>query len=158
MAKKIYTAGFDIFHPRRKEHMEEIHRLCEAYGLEPHFQLEAPAGGKPAAGEILRMNLERIDACDLVSANLNPFRGLEMDSGTAFEVGYAHARGKLIYGYMDDVRPMVEKLGGERDAEGYTVENFGLPLNLMIACTAKVVQGTLEDCLKAICKDETTTA
>lgn len=156
MAKKIYTAGFDIFYPNGRERMQDIDELCRRYGFVPVFL--GDSGGKPTAQEILERNLERIDDCDVVTANLNPFRGMEMDSGTAFEIGYAHARGKPVYGYMDDARTMIEKLGGERDANGFSVEDFGLPINLMIACTVKIVPGTLEDCLQVICRDETTRA
>ena len=35
-------------------------------------------------------------------ANLEPFRGSEPDSGTAFEVGYALALGKPVYAYLSD--------------------------------------------------------
>jgi nucleoside 2-deoxyribosyltransferase len=33
------------------------------------------------------------------------------------------------------------------DTMGYTVEDYGLNLNLMIACSAQIVIGTEEDCL-----------
>ncbi|MFV0352163.1 MAG: nucleoside 2-deoxyribosyltransferase [Oscillospiraceae bacterium] len=153
MGNKIYTAGFDIFHPQAGQHMQNIQHLCIQHGFDPAFQTEAPVGSAPAADDILKMNLERIDACDIVAANVNPFRGHEMDSGTAFEIGYAHAKGKIIYAYMDDTRTMVEKMGSQTDAAGYRVEDFGLPLNLMIACTSKLVKGDLQDCLQAICND-----
>ncbi|BCY19652.1 nucleoside 2-deoxyribosyltransferase [Bordetella pertussis] len=36
------------------------------------------------------------------------------------------------------------------DAQGYTVEDFGLNLNLMLACTARVVAGDAVQCLAAM--------
>jgi nucleoside 2-deoxyribosyltransferase len=76
-----------------------------------------------------------------VLANLNNFRGAEPDSGTAFEVGFAVALGKPVVGYLDDGRTLREQLGGVRDAEGFSVEDFGLPRNLMLACTTRLVVG-----------------
>ena len=81
-------------------------------------------------------------------ANLNPFRGQEPDSGTCFEVGYAFAKGKPVFAYVADARAMREKLG-ERDADGFSVENFGLPLNLMLSSAATVVEGGFADALAA---------
>ena len=36
------------------------------------------------------------------------------------------------------------------DAQGYTVEDFGLNVNLMLACAARVVVGDAQACLRAI--------
>ena len=38
-------------------------------------------------------------SCDLLIANLTPFRGVSMDSGTAFEVGFMRALGRPVLGY-----------------------------------------------------------
>jgi nucleoside 2-deoxyribosyltransferase len=46
-------------------------------------------------------NRSAIDACDLVFAVLD---GVDVDSGTASEIGYAFARGKSILGYRGDFR------------------------------------------------------
>ena len=81
-------------------------------------------------------------------ANLNAFRGREPDSGTCFEVGYAFAKGKKVYGYVSDARTMREKLGGA-DENGFSVEDFGLPLNLMLSCAAKIVEGDFAAALAA---------
>ena len=85
-------------------------------------------------------------------ANLNPFRGDEPDSGTCFEAGYAFAKGKTVYGYVSDARTLREKLG-EADENGFSVENFGLPLNLMLSCAAKIVEGDFAKAL-AVCATE----
>ena len=71
---------------------------------------------------------------------MNPFRGDEADSGTCFEAGYAFAKGKTVYGYVSDARTLRENLG-EAEENGFSVENFGLPLNLMLSCAAKIVEG-----------------
>jgi nucleoside 2-deoxyribosyltransferase len=37
-------------------------------------------------------------SCDLLIANLTPFRGVSMDAGTAFEVGFMRALGRPVLG------------------------------------------------------------
>ncbi|NJK72536.1 MAG: hypothetical protein HC926_04370 [Synechococcaceae cyanobacterium SM2_3_60] len=41
-----------------------------------------------------------IDQSEIVVANLS---GVDVDSGTAFEVGYAYAKGKPIYGIRSEL-------------------------------------------------------
>ena len=57
-----------------------------------------------------------------------------------------------MYGYVSDARTLREKLG-EADANGFSVENFGLPLNLMLSCAAKIVEGDFAKAL-AVCAAE----
>ena len=97
-----------------------------------------------------------------VVANLTPFRGIEPDSGTAFEVGYAHALGRPIVAYVPDARPLLQRLplGAVRagdtpgtwtmSADGSRIENFNLPLNLMLACAVQWVEGDLQDALNLL--------
>lgn len=49
-----------------------------------------------------------IDACDLVFAVLD---GVDVDSGTAAEIGYAFARAKPILGYRGDFRMSADNEG-----------------------------------------------
>ena len=42
-------------------------------------------------------------SCDLLIANLTPFRGVSMDAGTAFEVGFMRALGQPVLGYTNVV-------------------------------------------------------
>lgn len=51
-------------------------------------------GEQITANGIYHANLEMIRSADAVLANLNAFRGIEPDSGTCFEVGFATALGK----------------------------------------------------------------
>ena len=41
------------------------------------------------AGAIFDANIQKIDECSAVIANITPFRDPGMDAGTAFEIGYA---------------------------------------------------------------------
>lgn len=119
----------------------------------------SPSRAKQAAW-IYRANIGLIERADAVLANLNFFRGAEPDSGTAFEVGYATALGKPVYGYVDDagsyaerIRRHAPELIGEdptRDRDGMTLEEFGLPLNLMLAVPATLVVGDAEQALRQL--------
>lgn len=158
---KIYLAGFDVFRPDAVAYGEQLKALCQSRGHVGLYPLDhtAPAGLKGAAlaGWIYRANTALIRECDLVMANLNPFRGAEPDSGTAFEVGYAVALGKSVWGYTGQAGALVQQVSctsapGSRhvDGKGYLVEDFGLNLNLMLACSAQVVVGDARACLDAI--------
>src|SRR3546814_43940 len=103
-----------------------------------------------AAG-IDRANIALIERADAVLANLDFFRGPEPDSGTCFEVGYAVAKGKSVFGYIPDCGSFAERIrerhphaigpGGVLDVHGWSIEEFGLPLNLMLSVPAPLVVG-----------------
>lgn len=158
---KIYLAGFDVFRPDALVHGASLKAACADLGLEGLYPLDnqAPVGlsGLALAQWICAANLALIDAADLVMANLNPFRGHEPDSGTVFETGYAVARGKPVWGYTGQAEPLLQQVAGQRDdagrhvdADGYVVEDFGLNLNLMLACRIQVVAGDARACLRRI--------
>jgi nucleoside 2-deoxyribosyltransferase len=154
MPLTIYLAGFDVFRPDSVAHGERLKALCAEFGHAGLYPLDnaLPPGlqGPQAARWICEANLALIRQADAVLANLNDFRGQEPDSGTAFEVGFAVALGKPVWAYLDDERPLVEQLGGVVDAQGYAVEDFGLPRNLMLACTARLVRGDARNALAAL--------
>lgn len=58
--------------------------------------------------ELGRSNAERIDRSDAVFAVLD---GVDVDSGTAAEIGYAFAKGKRVYGLRTDFRLAGDNLG-----------------------------------------------
>ncbi|MDO5547152.1 MAG: nucleoside 2-deoxyribosyltransferase [Eubacteriales bacterium] len=144
--KRIYLAGFDVFYPDAVQRGARMKLACAERGFIGLYPFDNEADNPK---DIFEGNLAFIRQADIVLANLNPFRGHEMDSGTAFEIGYAHALGKEIWGYLDDDTPMRERLG-ETDDAGFSVENFGYPVNLMIAQPSHIVRGTFLDCLDAL--------
>ena len=158
--KKVYLAGFDVFRPDAVSYGQWLKALCERYGFAGLYPLDNAApqqlSGAALADWICRANIALIEQADCVMANLNPFRGLEPDSGTVFEVGYAVARGKPVWVYTEQTASLVAQAGVDTqdgrvvDAQGYTVEDFGMNLNLMIACTTHVVQGNAQACLQAM--------
>ena len=147
--KKIYLAGFDVFAHNAVEKGKRMKELCSSFGFEGLYPLDNECN---SAEDIFFANIGLIRNCDIIAANTNPFRGHEPDSGTAFEIGFAYALGKKIYCYCEDLRSQREKLG-ETDENGFTVEDFGLPLNLMISVPSVLVKGDFFDCLRKIRED-----
>ncbi|WP_268800624.1 nucleoside 2-deoxyribosyltransferase [Pseudomonas huanghezhanensis] len=139
---RIYLAGFDVFRADAIEHGRYLKALCEAHGLEGLYPIDneiTPASNpQGTAALICTANVAMIRRCDAVLANLNFFRGQEPDSGTAFEVGMAVALGKPVWAYFESggtLREMIPHDAGGFDQQGYLVEDFDLPRNLMLACT-----------------------
>jgi nucleoside 2-deoxyribosyltransferase len=155
--KKIYIAGFDVFKPDSKE-IGKAHKLtCKTYGYEGLYPLDNEidsSWSKQVAREfIYTKNIELIHSCDIVIANANPFRGDELDSGTAFEIGYAKALNKQVILYMDDTRAYKEKLtckaSDTLDTKGMFIEDFDFPLNLMFS-DCKIVEGGFKEALLSL--------
>ncbi|HET8744486.1 MAG TPA: nucleoside 2-deoxyribosyltransferase [Ramlibacter sp.] len=160
---RLYLAGPDVFRPDAAAHGRRLVALCAEHGFEGVFPLDEslPQGLSPQAlaAHIYRANIAHIERCDAVAANLDFFRGPEPDSGTCFEVGYAVARGKPVVGYVPEEGTFAERIRrrhpqaagpGQRDARGWELEEFGLPLNLMLAVPCRIVVGGLEAALAAL--------
>lgn len=145
-AVRVYLAGPDIFRPDALAWAESARALCAQRGHEAIIPLDADA---TTAEAIFRANIRMLHSADAVLANLNPFWGAEPDSGTCVEVGYALALGKPVVGYIEAAVPMSERIG-VIDGEGYRVEGFGLPLNLMLAVPCRLVAGGLAGALAAL--------
>ena len=156
--KKIYLAGPDVFLPNAIEEGERLKALCQDYGYVGLFPMDNVISGQTPqeiALKIQEANKQMIHTCDIVIANLSPFRGPEPDSGTVWEVGYAQAFGKKVFGYSRDLRTLKEKtqaildLGkSDVDRQGMVIEDFGMSHNLMFANC--VVADSFEGCLKYI--------
>ncbi len=164
----VYIAGFECFMKNKEELAKKSIDLCEKLGfvgISPVIgstfgkEIDFSKGKKEAAKQIFLNNINYIDKCDIVIANINNFRGWEPDGGTSFEIGYAYSQGKRIYGFMNDIRPCYEKYIGSinntdgmwRDDNGAFFENGCC--NLMISGHAIIVEGTFEDALKKAKED-----
>lgn len=158
---KIYLAGPDVFRPDVAAWAEAARATCRHHGFEPLLPIDH---GETSPERIFQANLDLIRKAQIVVANLDPFRGSEPDSGTAFELGFALALGKKICGYvtrLDDTVKRVELAEGKvkrlsghdehpTDRNGMAIENFGLPCNLMLAVPAHIVGGGLDACLQSL--------
>jgi nucleoside 2-deoxyribosyltransferase len=108
-------------------------------------------------GELIyKANIELIKTCACLIANMSPFRGPSMDTGTAFEMGFAKALGKLVLGYTFYKKTYLEKVsllyetqkdksGGIRDDSGLLIEDFGMFDNLMMVSSADKITSTFEE-------------
>ncbi len=159
---KIYIAGPDVFQRDSIAIGKKYVQLCKEYGFIGQYPLDNVINFNQAkrkiAQDIFVANEKLIDGCDIVIANLNSFRGKEADSGTVWECGYAYAKGKKVYGYMQSKRSYLEQFSSTKednglfwDEEDRFIEDFNHPINLMIACsTIEIVEGGFEDILKLL--------
>ncbi|QNK66103.1 nucleoside 2-deoxyribosyltransferase [Variovorax sp. PAMC26660] len=145
---RVYVAGPDVFRVDAAAHLQELVRICEAHELRAVLPSDdqAPVGQQMTPEElarhIYRENMKRLRSARGVIANLAPFRGIEPDSGTVFEVGVAVALGLPVvaYGvpprsYASRVQSVRDTQGVLRDASGAAIEDFGLSMNLMLSCS-----------------------
>lgn len=164
MVKKIYLAGPEVFELDSIKIGQKAKELCLSYGFKGLYPLDNEVNFNQSAHkiahDIYHANIELINECDIVIANLNPFRGKEPDSGTVWECGYAKAKGKKVYAYINSKQSYLESfneneihiINNEKcDLENRVIENFDYPLNLMLSCSIdNIIKGSLEEVLKTI--------
>ncbi|MGE3915753.1 MAG: nucleoside 2-deoxyribosyltransferase, partial [Hyphomicrobiaceae bacterium] len=145
--KRIYLAGPEVFLPDAMDVGRAKAEMARAAGLEGLFPLDQqlPLDGLPRLEQARRISLANealMRSADLLIANLTPFRGVSMDSGTAFEVGFMRALGRPVLGYTNvpgDYRRRAEAFrargipSADADRTDVEIEDFGLAENLMIA-------------------------
>lgn len=148
---RIYLAGPEVFLPHAKEVGAAKARLCAEAGFEGCFPLDnvldlAGLTKHAQARKILGANEALMRSCDLIVANATPFRGVAMDSGTAYEVGFMRALGRPVFVYTNapndfavraEAYRRTPRLPEDSDRPEYEVEDFDLAENLMIASAAE---------------------
>lgn len=151
MRPRIYLAGPEVFMPHAKDVGAEKARLCAEAGFEGCFPLDnvldlACLTKHQQAMKILDANEALMRSCDLIVANATPFRGVAMDSGTAYEVGFMRALGKPVFVYTNAPSDYAVRAAEYRhhartqddcDRPEYEIEDFDLAENLMIASAAE---------------------
>lgn len=161
--ERIYLAGPDVFLPDPVAMAQAKKRICAAHGFVGVFPLDKDldlSGLQPAqAGQrIYRANEELMRGCDLIIANMTPFRGPSMDVGTAFEMGFMRALGRPVLGYTNDGRLFAERIRaflgiargagghphGDADADGLLIEDFAMIDNLMMHGAVVASRGAIE--------------
>src|SRR3989442_14697130 len=154
--------------------VEALARLYDAvklFRLDPLGNLMGlPSEDMRCAMKIYLGNIKYVRQCDIVVANCNAFRGALVDDGTAYELGLGNGLGKPTYGYLDAAIPAVQNIlqrypctllatGVPVDQDGYlVVDDFGTAINLMLECGmllggGRLVEGSFEDCLRAMRTD-----
>jgi nucleoside 2-deoxyribosyltransferase len=114
---KIYLAG-PLFTLAEQSFNVELARFLEGEGLEVFLPQEHEPRSKTARS-IFEMDVAALDWADMVVACMD---GPDPDSGTAWECGYAYAKGKPIVCYRTDFR-----ISGDTK---------GAPYNLMLTESA----------------------
>ncbi|MEK9968654.1 MAG: nucleoside 2-deoxyribosyltransferase [Ferrovibrio sp.] len=136
---KLYLAGPDVFAPDAPSRFAMMRVACRAAGFEPLTPVDTALPdhlqGAVLADFIKQANVALIRRCDAVVANVSPFRGPNMDPGTAWEIGFAEALACPVFLWSETAALLADRTpnDGNVDAQGWLVENFGLAENLMIA-------------------------
>lgn len=144
MTLRAYLAGPDVFLPNAAAHAQRKIAICARHGIigcaPVDENVESPTSrpDEDAWRAIFRTNMALMQACDIILANLTPFRGASADAGTLVELGWFLGRGRPAFGYSNSALPFTERsrrqMGMAPDpVPGMAVEDFGLPDNLMIA-------------------------
>ena len=145
----IYLAGPEVFLTNAHEIGRRKQAICRRHGLEGWFPLDADPsqnGGGDPSQRIYDACIAGLHTADAVIANLTPFRGISADVGTVYELGFALALGKPVFGYSNVAATLRSRVhatlgaGGSDEqthaplaGDGMVVEDFGLADNLMIA-------------------------
>ena len=151
MALKIYLAGPDVFRRDALELGQAKAAICAEYGFEGLFPLDSHvdlSGLSPVDSglAIYGADIELMNRCDLIVANMTPFRGPGLDGGTAFEMGYMRAQGKPVWGYTLDARDYGDRVEAATpgwDREDQQIEAFGMADNLMLVGAIETSGGQL---------------
>jgi nucleoside 2-deoxyribosyltransferase len=156
---RVYLAGPGVFRPDAKPFGETLKEKCARAGLVGCFPLDNEIGGETPrrrAELIYQANVELINATQAIIADISPFRGPNMDPGTAFEIGYGVAKGLPIFAWSTDPSHLLartQRHGGGGchmiDANGWRIENFELVENLMIAVPSASISGSLDEAIAA---------
>jgi nucleoside 2-deoxyribosyltransferase len=153
----IYLAGPEVFLPDAPAVGARKVALCAEHGFDGVFPLDA---GVDLAGLGKAEQARRIAAacegmmrsCEALIANLTPFRGVSMDAGTAYEVGFMRALGRPVLGYTNvtaDYRARCEAWRRaapplpDADCPDAEIEDFDGAENLMIEAAIVASGGTV---------------
>ncbi|WP_129598458.1 nucleoside 2-deoxyribosyltransferase [Methanohalophilus profundi] len=106
--EKIYLAG-PLFSEAEKNFNEQLTERIESAGYDVFLPQRDSADTKNMrkeqdAAELFRKNSEAIDRADLIIAILDG--GSDVDSGTAWEIGYAYAKNIPVMGLRTDFRTL----------------------------------------------------
>lgn len=99
--KSVYIAG-PLFTEGERYFLEKVESVCTQNGLKtylPHRDVNQKLNSKI----VFEHDLKLLNDIDLVIAVLD---GPDIDSGTAFEIGYCFANNKPIIGIRTDYRAM----------------------------------------------------
>lgn len=149
-ALRVYLAGPDVFLPDAAAVLGAKQQLCASHGFIGMSPLDngisgAAASKRQTAMRISEANENLMRRCDLLIANLTPFRGPSADVGTGYELGFARALGLPVFAYTNVAGSLIERTRHDfgsriqRSASGrwhdefdMAVEDFDCEDNLML--------------------------
>ena len=155
--KSIYLAGPEVFLPepievgRRKCAVAERHGFAGLYPLDAQLEL-AGLTKLQQAQKISAGNEGLMRQADILVANLTPFRGVSMDSGTAFEVGFMRALQRPVFGYTNVLPDYAARArafqargipAGDGDRHDLEIEDFDGAENLMMTAAIEASGGAV---------------
>jgi nucleoside 2-deoxyribosyltransferase len=159
---RVYLAGPGVFREDAASYGKMLRKKCNRAGLDGCYPLDAditPDAPLATARAIYRANVALIDAASAIIADISPFRGPNMDQGTAWEIGYGIAKDLPVFAWSTD---FVDLLGRTRrhvgayvqngrtvDEKGWTIEDFGLIENLMIAVSCTSIHRSADEAISA---------
>ncbi|MDD3338400.1 MAG: nucleoside 2-deoxyribosyltransferase [Lachnospiraceae bacterium] len=163
----VYLAGFERYDADGAEVFAKMKELCASYGLDAVSPLDWAHGVEEIktdnpyvwAANVFDNYQQHVRDCDVVLANLNDYRGYEVNNDVGFECGMGFQLGKKLYGYMDNTDILLNRIPhlGEaeeyRDQSGNNVENFDYPANLMFGCSMKIYGGKFEEIITKVAAD-----
>jgi nucleoside 2-deoxyribosyltransferase len=158
---KIYLAGPGVFRPDAIAYGALLQRKCDAHGLKGLYPLDNKITAQtPAetAAAIFKANVAMIDKAHGIVADISPFRGPNMDPGTAWEIGYGFAKNLPIFAWSSDASTLLERtqryyrIDTTVDPAGLQIENFGGVENLMIMHASLSIHANDDDAIVACAK------
>lgn len=152
----VYLAGFERYDEDAAEKYNEMKAVCAKYGFDAVAPIDMVRNDivvdtdnpYEIAAQLFNRYQQHVRDCDIVLANLNDFRGYEPSNDVSFECGMGYQLGKKLFGYMDNVTRMKERIPnyGEarefRDECGRNAENFDYPINLMFSGSMPIFEKT----------------
>ena len=134
---RAYLAGPDVFLPDAGGMAARKIALCEEYGItgiapyNPDLDMNQPT--ELLWRRIFADDVAMMRGCDIIIANLTPFRGASADAGTLVELGWFFGAGRPCWGYSNSAENFAARSRAQIDPfPGIAVEEFGLADNLMI--------------------------
>ena len=103
MGHLVYIAG-PLYTPGERSYLEILAQEIESIGVTtylPHRDTGIVPATERNTVSFFKQDVQGINDAQILVAVLN---GNDVDSGTAFEIGYAFAKGKTILGLYEDTR------------------------------------------------------
>jgi len=164
----VYVADIYRYDEDAAAKYDVMRKVLDQAGFDAIFPTDA-APGVPVleeTGDMMEMVYNQFDHyqqhvrnCDIILADLNDFYGYEPNADVSFEAGMAFQLRKKMYGFMDNIGPMIDRVpnkgedNGCKDINSMGVENFDAPINLMFGSSYKLLDGSLEEVISKMAED-----